>query len=259
MEAQQIAPQGAFGKGSNTTRGTRGKVRGRSLAARRRLLWTIAEMAHLFRGGAWFITLTYGKDAPSAVDSKDHFRKWCRTAKDAGYDAFGLWVLESQKRGAPHYHLLMGGVLPSTMTCLKWRWLTLTGLNGSDMEDRLKYGFDAQIYGESQYAMAVEKYLAKVFSREMAKQSQQEDAMHTGRTWGIINREYVKIRKNQIEFDEISPEAMRDWLVDRTVRAYHQSGGKMGAVTMDEEGELFKIVQSLSTHFDVIKEEMPDV
>lgn len=67
---------------------------------------------HLTSGGfrfqCWFGMLTYAPDreySPKDISRLvDHLRKW---AKRRGIEARGLWVMEMQERGAPHYHFCL--------------------------------------------------------------------------------------------------------------------------------------------------------
>lgn len=88
--------------------GVRGCVAGLSPAARRRLSLTIAE-ANV--DPALFVTLTYGEKHPTVRGSKEDLRIWWqgvqRHLARRGIRAAMVWRLELQKRGAPHYHLLI--------------------------------------------------------------------------------------------------------------------------------------------------------
>lgn len=56
-----------------------------------------------------FVTLTYPAEYCTARESKRDFRAWVRQlSREYGDGAVGLWKLEPQERGAPHYHVLVG-------------------------------------------------------------------------------------------------------------------------------------------------------
>lgn len=75
----------------------------------------------------WMVTTTYApqhdwkpKDIAKALDC---FKQWC---KRRGYPVRYTWKLELQKRGAPHYHVMLW--LPHNVDCPKfdlkgwWQW-----------------------------------------------------------------------------------------------------------------------------------------
>ena len=249
MQAQVKGPKAAFGK-THTRRKQKGDViRGRSRQAYKRLLWAIAATAHMFRYGSWFVTLTHGKHAPGWKDSKWMFNCWkyksCRK-----FDTLkGVWVAEAQKRGAPHYHLLVTGAGPAAMGWMQLAWLRQTGDEGSDPDARMRHAFDAQVYGESQADAAVEKYLAKLASREMTKRGQQDMEAHTGRTWGYVNREEMKQSVQQIDFMSLSAQEVSEWYVQRCRNALEQRGMNAGAEVVSEDGELIKLCYASTVDF----------
>jgi hypothetical protein len=99
--------------------GPRGMVTGVSRASLARMMRTIATLdfepweAAVVRG--WtvpMVTLTYPGDwlrwAPSAQVCAGHLAAWWRRVRRAtGYPVSAIWVREWQRRGAPHYHVLV--------------------------------------------------------------------------------------------------------------------------------------------------------
>jgi hypothetical protein len=94
---------------------TRGDVVEFSRKSRQRLAFVAANTDVQFKT---MITLTYPKDFPSdgqKVKANFHaFLEWL--SRDLGARPSYLWFLEFQKRGAPHFHLLIDWSLP-----LIWR------------------------------------------------------------------------------------------------------------------------------------------
>ena len=83
----------------------RGKVNGFSRAARRRMLEQCAKMG---KAVPIFATLTYGEKWPDDPDTwKIHLKNFLKRLYALKPDYAGLWRLEPQKRGAPHFHLLI--------------------------------------------------------------------------------------------------------------------------------------------------------
>lgn len=91
-------------------RSKRGTVRSFSRSSRKRMLETLARMdPELSPFGASMITLTYGELFPDATGAKrDLFTFWKRVRR-AWPDSSGIWRLEFQRRGAPHFHLIYFG------------------------------------------------------------------------------------------------------------------------------------------------------
>src|SRR5271157_7616 len=88
--------------------GIRSKIGGFSSASRRRLMYMIARVK---RDAVLplFVTLTYPDKFPSARESKRHLDIFLKRIRRAFPVAGGIWKLEPQQRGAPHYHLLVWG------------------------------------------------------------------------------------------------------------------------------------------------------
>lgn len=82
--------------------GIRGKSTPYSRQSRARLAFYIRNVAPL----AFFLTLTYAKTFPVEAETiRDHQQRVCRWLRESGISY--VWVLEYQKRGAPHFHLLL--------------------------------------------------------------------------------------------------------------------------------------------------------
>lgn len=164
--------------------GRRGKVRGFSRGSRRRLLDTLNQVRRDAVVKALFVTLTYPGSWPGA---------WQRWKRDI--DALGkrlkrqypgvsfVWRLEYQRRGAPHFHLLLFGVpfIPHDWLARAWYAVVDSGdpkhlLAGVEVRRVKRF---RSVIG---YAS---KYLAKV---------KDEDSGRTdGRVWGIVGRENLPI------------------------------------------------------------------
>jgi len=90
----------------------RGEIKNWSLRSRQRLAFVAANTDANFRT---MITLTYpqiySNDGQRIKRDLDTFLKWLRR-ETAGCSY--LWFLEFQKRGAPHYHILIDWPMPRT-------------------------------------------------------------------------------------------------------------------------------------------------
>ncbi len=167
--------------------GKRGKVRGFSQASRLRMMRNLAAYERRSMGLAIFITLTYGGDYPSPAVAKKHLDRFIKRLRREYPEAGGLWRLEWQERGAPHYHLLVLGVdfIPYAWTAAAWAAVT-DGLASakSGTETRRVKSYSQSVY-------YVSKYLAKsgVDASEEGTEGPegeptQEPVEGPGRLWG---------------------------------------------------------------------------
>lgn len=164
-------------------RGIRGKVKGFSKGSRGRLL----EHLHRVRrdSPAVFLTLTY----PGEYDAdprvwKRHLNNFDRALDRAGLRPLSAcWKLEPQKRGAPHFHLIVFGV-----TSLKgfraWAAETWYRIVNSGDTKHLRAGISASWvrshHGIISYAS---KYMGKLIDGEEWEPG--------GRCWGFFNRKDI--------------------------------------------------------------------
>lgn len=157
--------------------GKRGQVKGLSKSSRRKLVFLINSFAPV--QDAFFVTLTMRE---ASEDFKE-WKKWLhRTLAGLRYNfpkLCGIWRLEFQKRGTPHFHLLLFTNTDIDLTELRSKirqyWSSAVGKQnigfmGSRVErvrDIRKSGFYLAIY--------------------QAKDEQDRKDIPTGRLWGKIN------------------------------------------------------------------------
>lgn len=171
--------------------GKRGKIKGFTRQSRRRLMCTIGAI----RKNAQlpdFVTLTYPEVFPTVErakrDIKVFLQRLERQFPDAGY----IWKLEPQKRGAPHYHLLVWGCKEGEL--FRWvvnNWYEIAG-NGDFNHWKFHAG---ALQGSKACVQKVKsfkgvwsyasKYIGKTF--EVAEWG----AQWTGRFWGIGKRDNI--------------------------------------------------------------------
>jgi hypothetical protein len=120
-------------------------------------------------GPPLFVSLTYPGGAPAhwaplarryKRDLEAFLKRFWRLAKFGFRNAFVIWRLESQKRGAPHLHLLIFNVPHlDHETVAKWWWEVV----GSGDPEHLKAGTQVEAchtWEKAGYYMA--KYMAKL-------------------------------------------------------------------------------------------------
>lgn len=189
----------------------RGAVTDYSYASRRRLREAVLSVApallprrsttdrrYLLRP-ATFVTLTYpNKFEPDARACKQHLNTWLQRVKHRWPDAWAVWCIERQQRGAWHFHLIIRWPVPARGAG-GWRkrqewtstsWAEVVAGDGAVDPDHLAAGtrLDKLISGK-----ALIEYVAKPGSKspaavagEMSKARQKVKGQ--GRWWGIHNR-----------------------------------------------------------------------
>ena len=165
--------------------GGRGVIVEFSSGARRRLM---RLMACVRRDASLpvFITLTYPKEFPSPKKSKLHLDTFIKRLKRAFPMIGGIWKIEPQQRGAPHYHMLVWGCdAKSLKDFVPGAWFDIAG-GGDELhllfhQGKLKnqhcVGQVRSYNGVMSYAS---KYLGKTF--EVAGWN----SLEVGRFWGVF-------------------------------------------------------------------------
>lgn len=197
--------------------GVRGACRGFPGSSRRRL---IREMARVRVRGlcAYFVTLTY-----PAVWSDD-WRRWKRDlaswrkrlARNWPQVLGGVWRVEFQKRGAPHYHLLLwtsGELPPSFKLWLSQSWYEVVG--SGDVK-HLRAGTQVQsLDSRRAIRLYVSKYVAKVDNGSAPEA--------WGRNWGFfgaVDREPVIEEEIHISEYVMLRRLAKRWLKSRKSHRY---------------------------------------
>jgi len=205
--------------------GKRGVITGFSRQSRRRMFkWLACLDKSRLWGPPLFITLTYpGGDEsdwlPYALNHKRHLDTFCKWLERRSPESFTLWRLEPQKRGAPHYHLLMFNVphLPHEVLARRW-WEVV----GSGDVDHLAAGTSVEgcrsWHGAAYY---VSKYLGKESALEVLSLATPQLWQHPGRWWGVRNRKNVPV---ELEVYEVDPNSSF-YRVRRIMRGVARSKG----------------------------------
>jgi len=174
-------PQGSMMKirrgvefASQVIGGIRGKIKGFSRASRRRLMEKVAQLRRDLI--PLFVTLTYPSLYPSGSrEYKRHLDNFRRRMVRKFPGCGVIWRLEFQKRGAPHYHLLVWGV--SYVELLIWVSKAWYEVVGSGDEKHLRAGTRVEWIRSWRGVWSyVSKYVAKV--------GDGEDELEVGRWWG---------------------------------------------------------------------------
>lgn len=170
--------------------GTRGIVTEFSPASRKRLMRKGARIA---AGRATFLTLTYPKRFPSGKDSKNHLRAFLERIRRRHPNASGLWRLEYQQRGAPHFHLILYNLPFIPFWKLRAWWADIISDYVDQQRPFIRINYLTNDRAVKRY---VSKYVAKSTDDPKAEGrlfnngSYLHDAAQ-GRWWGVFNSERI--------------------------------------------------------------------
>jgi hypothetical protein len=93
--------------------GNKVAIMGFSRASRRNLIWKMGQIDREKAGLPLFATLTYGREWPSdGRVVKDQLHAFHKRLARRYAGSCDVWKMELQKRGAPHFHMMLFGVPP---------------------------------------------------------------------------------------------------------------------------------------------------
>lgn len=170
--------------------GKRGKVTQFTAASRRRMLYTVGKIQRAKL--PVMVTLTYPSQFPTeGVIWKNHLRRWWQRLKRRLPLSGGIWKLEPQKRGAPHFHLLIWGVagvpLHEFMCWVSRSWYQVVG--SGDVKHLAAGTRVEQIRDRRGVLAYATKYLGKVVVPGLDPEESGWD--EPGRFWGIKSADCI--------------------------------------------------------------------
>lgn len=135
-----------------------------------------------------FVTLTYPREFPlEPTTLKHHFDAFSKRLRRTFPRSSAIWKLEYQKRGAPHYHLVVMGVPFLARQWLSRAWAEVVGTGD---ERHLRAGTQvARCFSARKAVTYAAKYVAKV--------ADSVPASHRGRFWGAIGRSNLPRHRDQ--------------------------------------------------------------
>ncbi len=165
--------------------GARGKVKEFSGGSRRRLMRLLASINRLrLISLPVFVTLTYpGAWSDDAASWKRDLEVWLNRLRRRAPEASAVWRLEFQRRGAPHFHLLVFGVAELPKDWVARSWFEVVG--SRDMA-HLAAGTRVERVRSWRGVMS---YAAKY----MGKRGSAPSGEPVGRFWGVHNRQGLPI------------------------------------------------------------------
>ena len=161
----------------------RGAVQGFSAAARKRMFEMLNKLEF---ERITFVTLTYPKEwSPDGHEYKKHLRRF-RARMERKYPKIRvLWRLEFQKRGAPHFHLLLFDAPFLCRFCLSYDWYK--SVSSGDRK-HLKYGTNVRGVASQGENGKIISYVAKYAAKPL-QEGAITDGSWTGRYYGRWNIE----------------------------------------------------------------------
>lgn len=192
-----------------------GTIKGWSTKSRIRMMYRFTTLDwSQMRGVPEMLTLTYPREFPAdgrtVKRHLDNFRRsWCDRF---GAPPAGVWKLEFQRRGAPHFHLYVGRPVMPWREFLDWARDTWYRIVGSGDPAHLEQGvrIDRQFCSKSKSVKALAWYFAKHNAKHSTKHYQNEVPEGfgaPGRFWGywtlpvkvtvleLSTSEFVQIRR----------------------------------------------------------------
>jgi len=172
--------------------GKRKRVTDFSASSRSRLKRVMSSVKRKALERAFVVTLTYPKAFPAAADFglyKGHLHTFGVAARREFPECSFVWKLEFQRRGAPHYHLLLfgAGELSNAREWIAATWYRIAH-DGDVNKGKAGTQCDAVI-SPSGAAAYLTTYLGK--------SEQALPGNFTGRYWGIIGREKLPLGELQ--------------------------------------------------------------
>lgn len=209
--------------------GVRGKVTGFSRKSRNRLLHEVVnriDQRAMPVEYCRFITLTYPGEAPDPRTAKAHLKAiWKRYERQFGPRG-GIWKMEPQQRGAPHFHLLVFVGRGDLQAEIRWWAVNWSEVVNSGDRKHLLWHLGKLGHGNKPCVEVVRswngvshyagKYLGKIVAAD-------ESWQWPGRYWGVWRRHLLPIK---LLVEDMEPEATR--LLRRGMRRYfeHQMTGR---------------------------------
>lgn len=211
-----------------------------------------------------FITLTYGSDFPDGKESKKHLDRWWKRVTREFPDYWAVWKLEFQKRGAPHYHLLIYSQKNKPRIPKEWvasSWSEVVG-DSSIEKTATRVESLRSHRGGIWYAT---KYLAKVDDSPTgpssdastpsdASQISETESSGAGRYWGVLSRKNrpdseIVHRLSPMEYKVLLHDLVRNYakgLIQRERRKKGWSWEDVNNVPIDEDEESAKMKEIIA-------------
>lgn len=200
-----------------------------------RLRRYVENFAQDFTG---MITLTYPKTWPASPSVwKGHLRAFYERLRRTRYfeEHSSIWVLEFQKRGAPHFHLLMSGWVSKAWVSTSWAEIT---------------GGDSSACSRCEQIRNIEaggKYIGKYLSKSLEDGGASLEGV--GRWWGVRSAKIFSTASQRLPTVEAAIVGASPWGVQKVARNVGFAGWTyetpVGWVFFGTESEVDRLWHSL--------------
>lgn len=209
--------------------GRRGEISGFSQASRLRLLKLISSLNRDALEKSFFITLTYHKTHIKHEKLKRDLKHFIQKIRRNYPEHSGIWKLEFQKRGSPHYHLLHFG---GTTRYISYEWIAKgwNGIADPGNTDHLAAGTQIKGVDNAQHATW---YFVEYFGKGYAGSNEFYEQF-PGRVWGVYNRKQLPVSK--VSFIPLSEGRDRE-LIHRTLQDQPGGGTNCSRCTIFTSGK----------------------
>lgn len=168
-------------------RAKRGKIAGFSAKSRNRLMRTLASVKR--DNLPLFVTLTFPAQYPVILKAKRDLDNFIKRMARKYPTVAGVWKLEPQKRGAPHFHLLVWGIdYQGLLSFVPQAWFEIVGSG-----DPNHLAWHKGELGNSPCVQQIESqrgvfwYASKYMSKEVGAE------FNWGRWWGVFFRDRLPL------------------------------------------------------------------
>lgn len=216
--------------------GLRGNITEFSRASQSRLMRKLACWE--YAGQLMIVTLTYPRAFPSSEESKDDFNRFLRRLRRDHPHLVGLWKLEYQARGAPHYHMVLqtSGAAVDLLDLRKW-------INSAWQGARVagaSVACAAPARTQCDFARDPDRarfYLAKEVGKTVQCSTGWREGVeveHFGRFWGWVGKAALRFEAKTVEVDAETAWVFRRRIQEVVARALVAKS----ALVRDDEGTL---------------------
>lgn len=207
----------------DVTKGTRAEIFEFSDKSRANLRHVCNNSGHLIKSQ---FGLTYHEQWPvDGREVKRHLHTWLKSLRRLYSGIAYLWVLEFQKRGAPHFHVYLSEP-PDREKQVKLAdaWMKITG--GTDTQVQ----FHAHPGNWIKWAMNDASYVMKAYACKKDQKEVPEQFHNVGRFWGHSrNMQPVGMIVEPSAVCRFAAPGVAQWdeqglsrFIDRTLRRYHE-------------------------------------
>lgn len=180
-----------------STYSSRGTITSFTYKARARIMRKMASINIELAGLPIFITLSYPEQYPaSSKIYKQHLHTFIIYLSRQYPKAWGIWRLEYQDRGSPHYHFLLWGEADISKEYLIKSWHSI--INSQD-QNHLQYGIHIS---NIESIHGIFAYVSKALGKLQDKSFVPTD--NPGRFWGVINKKLWKVTIFESETDRVT-------------------------------------------------------